>query len=277
MRISPVTTPLRAPLRRLAHLALPVEQTILPHTSPPFHVQIEQLDWQPDPFDTYCDRCGVHIGPHELDDRGCAHCRGSRFPWDQFLRLASYEPPLVDWIHQVKFTRYVTLAHQLGALLGRRLLDAGLDPQRTVLTPMPTTWRRRVARGIDHAGEIASGAAHVLDSPVVRYLDRAHRPSQRAVSPSGRTGNVAQAFHLRASHGAGALTALRRARPHAVGGAHAALSLSGWDLVLVDDVCTTGATLRAAARELSRLKPDMLLVAVLAVSDDEARKARRAR
>lgn len=247
----------RSYARDLARRALPIEQVILPHISPPLAVQIRRLDWQPESFDAYCDRCGVHVGPHELDDRGCAHCRGQRFPWDQFLRLGPYEPPLVEWIQQIKFTRYVTLAHQLGEQIGLRLRDAGLDPRRTVLTPMPTTWRRRVARGIDHAGEIARGAAGALGCDAVRYLEREHRPSQRAVAPSERQRNASKAFRLRALAGRTAPT------------------LRGWDLVLIDDVSTTGATLRAAARELRKLKPDMFYVGVLAVSDDEARRARR--
>jgi predicted amidophosphoribosyltransferase len=249
---NPIPTRFRPHLQRLARRALPIEQTILPHTSPPLPIQIEALDWQPDPFDAYCDRCGVHIGPHEADDQGCAHCRGSRFPWNQFVRLAAYDEPMVEWIHQIKFTRYVTLAHQLGAQLGERLLAAGLDPKRAVITPMPTTWRRRVSRGIDHAGEIARGAASVIGCDLVRYLARDHSPSQRAVQPAHRTRNVAKAFRPRRD-----------------------LALRGWDVVLVDDVCTSGATLRAAGRELARLRPDMLWAAVLAVSDDDARRARR--
>ncbi|MCK4873376.1 MAG: ComF family protein [Phycisphaerales bacterium] len=240
-------------LTRLADRALPIEQAILPHTDPPWREQVRQTGWQPDALGSYCDRCGAKVGPHELDDLGCSHCRGTRPPWNQIVRLAPYEEPMLDWIHAVKFTRWGTLGRQLGQALGGSLIEAGLDPSRTIITPMPTTWRRRIARGIDHAAEIAQGLAGGINAPMIRLLTRDHRPSQRAVAPSARKHNVAQAFHLKAP-----------------------LNLRGWDLVVVDDVCTTGATLKAACRAARALHPDMLWAAVLAVSDDHARRARRA-
>jgi predicted phosphoribosyltransferase len=55
--------------------------------------------------------------------------------------------------------------------------------------------------------------------------------------------------------------------------------LGGWnlldvDLVLVDDIRTTGASLKAAVRLLRSLKPRSVVCAVLAVSDAQARRAR---
>ena len=50
--------------------------------------------------------------------------------------------------------------------------------------------------------------------------------------------------------------------------------LEGLHLVLVDDVRTTGATLKAATRMLRRLKPERIVCAVVAVSDSKARLSR---
>ncbi|HWB18803.1 MAG TPA: phosphoribosyltransferase family protein, partial [Phycisphaerales bacterium] len=51
---------------------------------------------------------------------------------------------------------------------------------------------------------------------------------------------------------------------------------SGVHFILVDDVRTTGASIRAAARLLRALKPAKIIAAVLAVSDARARELRRA-
>ena len=229
------------------------EPVLLPYTAPPWPQQVQKLGWKPDPFDTYCDRCGVHVGPNEVDDRGCSHCRGSRPPWDQFVRLSSYEGEMVGWIHQIKFTRFTSLAEIMGRTLGERLLQAGLDGSRALVVPMPTTWRRRVVRGIDHAGDIARGVSRGSGGRLTCLMKRKHCPSQRTLPASGRIRNAGKAaFSL-------------PGRP----------DLKGWDVILVDDVCTTGATLRAAARVLKKAGPDMLWVAVLAVSDEDARRARR--
>ena len=50
--------------------------------------------------------------------------------------------------------------------------------------------------------------------------------------------------------------------------------VEGADLILVDDVATTGASLRAATRLLKTLKPRSVTAAVLAVADDYARRER---
>jgi predicted amidophosphoribosyltransferase len=53
-------------------------------------------------------------------------------------------------------------------------------------------------------------------------------------------------------------------------------SLRDVDLVLVDDIRTTGASLKAAVRLLRSLEPRTVVCAVVAVSDAKARRARAA-
>lgn len=189
--------------------------------------------WHPDSPDTYCPSCGQDIGRYELDaNRRCSACRDSRLAWDAFVRLGHHEGLLRDAIHEIKFERMRSLALDLGRQLGRAIRDrmsaASLENAPVVVCPIPTTWRRRMSRGIDHAGILASGVRDsVGNATLVRLIRRVHRPSQRDVPPSLRAMNVSGAFKLRRG-----ITA------------DAAL------VVVVDDVRTTGATLSSACRTI---------------------------
>ena len=189
--------------------------------------------WQPDAPDTYCPSCGLDIGRYELDtNRRCCSCRGSRLAWDAFVRLGHHDGLLRDAIHEIKFERMRSLALDLGRQLGQaireRMNTAGLENTPIVVCPVPTTWRRRMSRGIDHAGIIAAGVRDSIGhATLVRLIRRVHRPSQRDVPPSLRAMNVAGAF-----------------KPHR--GLPEATAL----VVVVDDVRTTGATLSAACRTI---------------------------
>lgn len=206
-----------------------IEHAWFAPTMLPLRTQAREIGWEPDSFDEYCDHCGHTIGPHEAGEWGCSACASSRLPWSRCVRMGEYETELATWIQQIKFTRWRAQALTLGDWLGERCIDAGVRQSglQIVVVPMPTTFRRRMSRGIDHAGLIATGVARRLDAPLVRALSRSHRPSQRSVPASQRGANVAGAMRVRRPAG-----------------------LAGKLIVLVDDVMTSGATLRSAAREL---------------------------
>lgn len=197
----------------------------------PMHERFAEADWQPDPPGMYCPRCGRTTGPHEVSSDGCGACATRKLPWARLVRLGEFDGVLRDMILEVKFTRWRRLGRDLGILLGRSvaaaLEQAGLPRDRVVVVPMPTSFIRRMQRGIDHGLVIASGVAEALDAPVVRALARRHRPAQWSVPMSERRANVAGAF-----------------RSSGVLIPHDALTL------VVDDVTTSRATLRAACAAL---------------------------
>ena len=212
---------------RFVEILRAAERHWLLPTALPLSQRMADEGWAPDAFGAFCNRCGGSTGPHEETEFGCATCRDAKIPWDHFVRLGEFRDPLRQWVHEVKFTRWRRLGTDLGRLLGERLLAAGLSAGDAIVVPMPTTLLRRTARGIDHAEILARGVAGAVDGPVVRALKRRHRPSQRTLSPSERSRNVAGAF--------------RRVGEDFSGGA---------PVILVDDVRTSGATLSAAARAL---------------------------
>jgi ComF family protein len=220
------------------------ERTWLSPVAEPLARRVADGLWAPDAPEAYCDVCGSDVGPHEASEFGCAACRDRRLPWSRFVRLGRYAPPLELWVQEVKFGAFHALGRDFGRLLGRALRDAGALGSlgdAPVVVPLPTSFRRRMVRRIDHAGVIAQGVAQELSATCVRALRRGHRPSQRAVAPSDRAANVRGAFRAR---GKG----------------------DSRGVVLVDDVTTSGATLRAASRELCRAGWGEVWVACVAVT-----------
>ncbi len=219
-------------------------------TPPPRH-RIEQSGWKVDqPQNTgslFCARCGRAVDNHllPLSKNTCNACYNKRLPWLSVTRLGTYEDPLRRWIHDVKFRRDDAMGTTLGRMLGQSVIDAGYGEEVDIVIPMPSTFRRRLRRGTDHAAVITAAVASVLRRPMIRAIRKSARPPQRAVSGSQRPSNVAGSIHpARFS------------------------SVSGSRILLVDDIATTQASMTEAAHVLRKqCRVHSVRVAVIAVTD----------
>lgn len=242
-----------------------IERAWLDTTAPPLGERMVLERWRPDAPGDYCWRCGRTLEDESPTANGCPACEHSRPAWHRLVRLGGYDEPLRQWIHEVKFTRWRRLGVDLGRLLGAAIADeigrlresTTSEHVRQILArppavvPMPTTFWRLTTRGIDHARTLARGVAPAVGGQVVQPLRRAHRPSQTEVAPSSRAQNVSKAIRSRRAGKLG--------------------NLSGRLILVVDDVTTTGSTLRSACRALREggvdPKASLIWVAVLAMAE----------
>jgi len=146
---------------------------------------------------------------------------------DQSARLA---------VHRLKYEGWWRVAESLAEAM------RGLEPLtgRVSLIPVPLGARRARVRGYNQSERVAAALARRIGAPVRTDVLRRTRETQTqtALTPEARRANLAGAF--------------------------TADGTRGLEVVLVDDVFTTGATLAAAAAAL------FLLVAAVARRGGEA-------
>jgi ComF family protein len=174
-----------------------------------------------------CPRCHFPRGARRIEAPDCIECRD----WPDALTAARYayvlEPPAADLVHALKYEGWRELAEFMGGAL------AELAPGGSLVVPVPTTARRLRHRGYNQAELLARHLAAERGLPLVHALERpGGGRSQTTLAPTERRENVRGAF---------------RPSPGAVP------SVAGADVLLVDDVLTTGATASEAAATLASM------------------------
>lgn len=156
-----------------------------------------------------------------------------------------------DAIHALKYGRVLSLADPLGERLANAIARLAPDsPAEWLVVPVPLYRRKQQERGFNQARMLAEKALGVLRRTHPEWkltlepeLLRRKRPttSQAGLTPRGRRLNMRGAFAV--------------PEPEAV---------AGRDVLLIDDILTTGATARSAAAALMHAGAGQVYVATLA-------------
>ena len=176
----------------------------------------------------FCPRCGL---PYELGvvPGLCGPCRSIPRAFRRARAGFVYEAGVRRCLHALKFGGRTRLGGLLGEVAARRWVDAGELSSYAAVVPVPLSRRRLRERGFNQAEQIARAVARVVEAPLYRRVlfKVKERPPQAGLSAGKRLTNVASAYRARVPS-----------------------SLEGRDVLLVDDVLTTGATAEAASSVL---------------------------
>lgn len=179
----------------------------------------------------YCERLGIpfgyDIGPGALSAEAIADPP----PFARARAAVLYEGAARDLVHRLKYRDATEVASLIGRLTARAAAD--LVDSVDLVVAVPLHRRRLFTRRFNQSQLIAAEVGRRIGRPVDPFAVERVRatPAQVGLTGRQRADNVAGAFRV----------------PPA-----ARVRIAGRRLLLVDDVLTTGATLKAVTRALKR-------------------------
>jgi len=182
----------------------------------------------------HCPRCA------EPGDGVCARCVTQPPPWEKAWAPFEHEGSLARAIHRFKYEDRADLARPLGLLMAATSRTT-LQSMPGVLLPLPLHEARYRTRGFDQAALLAKEVATATGRSLqLDWLTRTRDTARQVgLSEEMREANVHGAFVV-------------------------AADVKDADIVLVDDVLTTGASAREAVRVLTSAGARRVFVLTLA-------------
>jgi len=153
--------------------------------------------------------------------------------------ISAYKDPVKSLILS-KGSSDIVASRKLGDLIWQltHLKNAHFD----YIVPIPLHWQRYAQRGFNQAVEIAQVISKKSGKPVANILKRKKRTKrQSGLEPNKRILNLSGAFELNVKD---------------------CEKYKNKNILIVDDLITTGSTIRFACKHLIALKPKSILAAV---------------
>jgi len=200
-----------------------------------------------------CDRCEAHLPPlsgprcircgERLNDPSadlCVICGTRERGFDAAHALGPYDSGWGELVRALKFDRERAVARDLSSRMAATLAAlSGGHPAIDRITYVPMRRADRRARGFNQARLLANGIGRRLHLPVVAALRKARRtPPQAGLSARERRDNLRGAFRL--------------------------IQSGEGNVLLIDDIYTTGSTVEECSRTLKAGGADRVLVMTVA-------------
>ncbi len=192
-----------------------------------------------------CVVCGFELGPGiTTSNNGCHECKNTNLKFEKSFFVSDNKAPIKNLIHQFKYKKHICLAKPLGHLL-IKLLSQEIICEIDVIVPVPLHWRKKQERGFNQSKLMAKKICKELSLPIsINNLHRVKNTlSQTQLSRRQRQENVYDAFKVK--------------NPE---------KFNNKNVLLVDDVLTTGTTASECARSLKDSGVNKVFLVALARS-----------
>lgn len=185
-----------------------------------------------------CSSCYLHLPRTSYQftpyDNPMAQLFWGLAPVNRVTALFFYEPhgEPAQLVYDLKYANRPDIGEDIGRMMAEEMLMADFFNGIDAIIPVPLSPRRKRQRGYNQSEMLADGIHVVTEIPVMtKVIRRRHfKKSQTALMRHQRQENVTEMFMLCETDG-----------------------LEGKHILLVDDICTTGATLIACANVLQSI------------------------
>ena len=170
-------------------------------------------------------------------------------PVEKAAALFYYHPhaEMAQMVYRLKYNNRPDIGENMGRVMASELQQSDFFSDIDVLLPVPLSSKRLRQRGYNQSEMLARGVSDVTHLPLVTkaLCRKEFHQSQTKLTRWQRQENVADTFHL-----------VDDSR------------LKGRHVLLIDDVCTTGATLIACANALKDVEGIRISVLTLGFTKD---------
>ena len=170
-------------------------------------------------------------------------------PIEKAAALFYYHPhsETAQLVYRLKYNNRPDIGEDMGHVMANELQATDFFSDIDVLLPVPLASKRLRQRGYNQSEQLAIGISDITHLPIVsKALRRKHfQQSQTTLNRWQRQENVTDTFQLKEEH-----------------------LLQGKHVLLIDDICTTGATLIACANVLKDIEDIRISVLTLGFTKD---------
>ncbi|MEM7816814.1 MAG: ComF family protein [Candidatus Aenigmatarchaeota archaeon] len=186
-----------------------------------------------------CRYCSIPIKDNKT--MLCKNCLGKTSFYERVVSITSYKEPIITLIHLLKYRHYDYISNFLSSLISKHLLNLGLDfSSYDLITSVPLHPIKYKEREYNQSTLLAKALEEKFRIPFAENIiyEKKLKVSQTKLKKDERKENVRDAFLTK-------------------------IDLKEKNIILVDDILTTGSTISECAKALKEKGANHIFVITL--------------